>query len=363
MGPRLGTMRPEYQHYNLIKDSIEVKDYLTWVTGKVSEYGHKTFNLENLSGARWKIGGLEDTIYKGNDGELKGWGKFYLPKPVNMKVVGVVEGTSCPCDQLVLMTCEDRKVYAFDGEKEELDMVAESLEKLLLDGLKYPSSERYPKRQPSKDMLQGACGEDEDPRPEPRSAGELSALIKESTKVKDYQEDYLTWVSGFVSEFGTKTFTLKKPAGATLQIGDLEDPYYNDEEFNEWGNFYLPEIVTMKVVGVVEGTSYPYDQLVLMTCEDRKLYAFDGEEEELHMVAESLEELSEEGLKYPSSQSYYKGEAFKDMKEKDWDEVRKSDVGKKLDEEHRKLVKENKPELLKYLQSITQNQSPPCSLT
>ncbi|XP_078101835.1 uncharacterized protein LOC144521720 [Sander vitreus] len=107
----------------------------------------------------------------------------------------------------------------------------------------------------------------------------------------------------------------------------------------------------MKVLGVVEGKLCPCDQLVLMTCEDRKLYAFDGEEEELHMVAESLEKLGEKGLTYPASQSYYKGEAFKDMTEKDWDKVRSSAVGKKLEAEHLKLVKEKKPKLLEKLKS------------
>uniref|UniRef100_A0A8D0ALA2 Uncharacterized protein n=1 Tax=Sander lucioperca TaxID=283035 RepID=A0A8D0ALA2_SANLU len=116
----------------------------------------------------------------------------------------------------------------------------------------------------------------------------------------DYQKDYLKWVSVFVSK-NKNAITLKNPAGARLKMGGLEDTVYKGND------------VKMEVVGVVEGTSCPCDQLVLMTCEDRKVYAFDGEEEELHMVAESLEELSEKGLKYPASQSYYKGEAFKDM--------------------------------------------------
>ncbi|XP_035859392.1 uncharacterized protein LOC116055803 isoform X1 [Sander lucioperca] len=188
-----------------------------------------------------------------------------------------------------------------------------------------------------------------------QSADQLLALLKESTKVKDpdYQKDYLKWVSVFVSNNRHKTITLKNPAGARLKIGGLEDTVFkgNDGILNGWGKFYLPKIVNMKVVGVVEGTSYLCDQLVLMTCEDRKLYAFDGEEEELHMVAESLEKLGEKGLKYPASQSYYKGEAFKDMTEKDWDKVRSGKVGKQLDEEHRKLVASKKPKLLENLKS------------
>lgn len=83
------------------------------------------------------------------------------------------------------------------------------------------------------------------------------------------------------------------------------------DEVNGWGKFYLPKIVNMQVIGVVEGTSCPCDELVLMTCEDKKLYAYDGEK--MHLVASSFKQLSETGLEYPTSKSYYYGEAFKDM--------------------------------------------------
>uniref|UniRef100_A0A8P4FZ36 Uncharacterized protein n=1 Tax=Dicentrarchus labrax TaxID=13489 RepID=A0A8P4FZ36_DICLA len=110
-----------------------------------------------------------------------------------------------------------------------------------------------------------------------------------------------------------KKFTLESPAGAIMKIGDLEDTIYRGkhDEVNGWGKFFLPEIVRMQVVGVVKGTSCPCDQLVLMTCEDRKMYAYDGEE--LHEVASSFEQLCAEGIEYPASRSYYEGEAFKHM--------------------------------------------------
>lgn len=66
----------------------------------------------------------------------------------------------------------------------------------------------------------------------------------------------------------------------------------------------------MQVVGYVEGTPYPCDQLVLMTCEDKKFYGYDGDE--LHLVASSLEHLCSAGIDYPASKSFYRGEAFKD---------------------------------------------------
>uniref|UniRef100_A0A3B4FZB5 Uncharacterized protein n=1 Tax=Pundamilia nyererei TaxID=303518 RepID=A0A3B4FZB5_9CICH len=65
------------------------------------------------------------------------------------------------------------------------------------------------------------------------------------------------------------------------------------------------------VIGVVEGISFPCEQLVLMTCGDQQVYAYD--EEELHLVASSMMQLHDEGMEYPGSTVYYRGEAFKDM--------------------------------------------------
>ena len=125
--------------------------------------------------------------------------------------------------------------------------------------------------------------------------------------------DYLAWVSQFVSTHKHNRIALKKPAGATLRIGGLDDTIYKDAhaKVNGWSKFYLPDTVHMQVVGVVEGTSCPCDQLVLMTCEDKKLYAYDGEE--LHLVASSWKQLNDKEIEYPASKSYYNGEAFQDM--------------------------------------------------
>ncbi|GAA6231831.1 uncharacterized protein LOC108900375 isoform X1 [Lates japonicus] len=165
---------------------------------------------------------------------------------------------------------------------------------------------------------------------------------------------YLAWVSDVVSELRNEKIPLKKPAGATVRIGDLEDTIYRDrgDEVNGWGKFYLPEIVNMQVVGVVEGTSCPCDELVLMTCEDRKLYAYDGEE--LHLVASSLDRLRDQEIEYPSSKSYYNGEAFKDMTKEDWAKVRRGPVGRRLDQEHQELVQARKSRFLKNLKVTKQ---------
>ncbi|XP_037651998.1 uncharacterized protein LOC119503980 [Sebastes umbrosus] len=164
--------------------------------------------------------------------------------------------------------------------------------------------------------------------------------------------EYLTQVSDYVSMHRHKTLDLENPPGATLTIGDLDDTIYSEEEEEDevdgWGKLYLPEIVSMQVVGVVEGTSCPSDQLVLMTCEDRKLYAYDGEK--LHLVSSSLRQLQYKGIKYPALKRYYEGEAFKHKTEEDWAEVRKS-----LDQQHRELVMSKQSELLENLKLLKQN--------
>uniref|UniRef100_A0A3Q0SH86 Uncharacterized protein n=1 Tax=Amphilophus citrinellus TaxID=61819 RepID=A0A3Q0SH86_AMPCI len=158
---------------------------------------------------------------------------------------------------------------------------------------------------------------------------------------------YLDLVSDFVSKHKHKCLSLKSPAGAILRIAGLEDTIYRGkhDEVNGWGKFYLPKIVNMKVIGVLEGTSCPCEQLVLMTCEDKKLYAYDGEE--LHLVAPGFERLHDKEIEYPASKSYYNGEAFKDMTEEDWKEVKRGAVGRKLEQEHQKLVKKKQGSILK----------------
>uniref|UniRef100_A0A3Q1FWL8 Uncharacterized protein n=1 Tax=Acanthochromis polyacanthus TaxID=80966 RepID=A0A3Q1FWL8_9TELE len=130
-----------YSHFLILSDCVTGSEYLERVSHFVSTHKHETVALKKPAGALVKIAGLEETIYRGKHDEVNGWGKFYLPEMVNMQVVGVVEGTSCPCDQLVLMTCEDKRLYAYDGE--ELHLVAPSLKRLFDKEIEYPASKSY----------------------------------------------------------------------------------------------------------------------------------------------------------------------------------------------------------------------------
>uniref|UniRef100_A0A3Q2DL11 Uncharacterized protein n=1 Tax=Cyprinodon variegatus TaxID=28743 RepID=A0A3Q2DL11_CYPVA len=187
----------------------------------------------------------------------------------------------------------------------------------------------------------------------------------------------------FVDDNRGQFIQLKNPPGSILRIARLEDTIYRDQpdEVDAWGMFYLPKEVKMQVLGVVKHTSCPSDELVLMTCEDKRLYAYDGED--LHMVALNLLLLEYGHIEYPSSESYYNGQAFEDMvkscflriycnscgrswfadgfcflfiscfmqTEEDWAEVKKGPVGKDLDQKHEELVDSKKDKFLENLKS------------
>lgn len=119
-------------------------------------------------------------------------------------------------------------------------------------------------------------------------------------------------VSDFVSKNKGKIYKLNRPAGATWTVGGLDGTIYkgDDEMVYEWGSYYLKEEVSMEVLGVVKGTSLPAEQLVLMTCEDRKMYIYG--ENELFLVAPSLQHLCERGINDNKPVTYDYGDAFKD---------------------------------------------------
>ncbi|XP_060916051.1 uncharacterized protein LOC132991327 isoform X2 [Labrus mixtus] len=167
------------------------------------------------------------------------------------------------------------------------------------------------------------------------------------SKARD--KDYIKQGKDLVDTFGDRTLALSNPANVKWMICGLQGTsYFNRKEVVEgWGKFYLPDEVRMQVVGLVKRTSCPCEQLVLMICEDGKLYAYD--EEELHEVASSLAQLCTQGLQYPSSLCYYKGETFSKMTYEDWEKVKQSDLGKSLDKAHYELVTANKKGFLEKL--------------
>lgn len=115
------------------------------------ESRHKTVSLYNPPGAILTIGPVKDTEYEDRPVVVNGWGWCYLPTTVKMEVIGYVKGTPYPCDQLVLMTYEDKKVYGYDGE--ELHLVASSLNQMWTEGITHPPVESFYHGYPVKDVV------------------------------------------------------------------------------------------------------------------------------------------------------------------------------------------------------------------
>uniref|UniRef100_A0A8C8I9S5 Uncharacterized protein n=1 Tax=Oncorhynchus tshawytscha TaxID=74940 RepID=A0A8C8I9S5_ONCTS len=151
---------------------------------------------------------------------------------------------------------------------------------------------------------------------------------------------YLQQVSDAVFKHHHASIALKKPKESEWKIAGLDDTSYKgEEEIKEWKNFYLNS-VEMEVLGAVENlVPTESGQLVIMLCEDRQVYAYDGEE--MHLVALSLGEVFDSGLQYPGIKSFYRGECFKNM-------VRIN----LLEKEHQDLLRQAKPSFLSCLDSI-----------
>ncbi|XP_029023810.1 uncharacterized protein LOC114866244 isoform X2 [Betta splendens] len=182
---------------------------------------------------------------------------------------------------------------------------------------------------------------------------DLSTFPKSTEKTA---QDFQASVSNYVSTNKGQRVSLKKPSGAKMRIEDVNGTVYREDEdkMYAWGNFFLPDPVHMQVFAVVENASCLDEQPILMTCKDKQVYAYN--DECLHLVAKDLEELLEEGLRWPAYEKYYEGDAFKHMTEQDWAKEMQSPLGKKLDEEHRELVESFEPRIMEILRNTRSKQ-------
>lgn len=152
---------------------------------------------------------------------------------------------------------------------------------------------------------------------------------------------------------------LVKPKSYSVRVCGQDDTVYsgNEEQLEAWKDFYLPERMEMVVIGAID--DFPCDafglQLVLLLCEDGKIYAY--EDEVLHLVARNVKELYETGLTFPGFESYNLGECFEDYTEEEYNENLESKEMKEFTEAHEKYRDALRLELLESLQEIKRNQS------
>ncbi|XP_053531674.1 GTPase IMAP family member 4-like isoform X1 [Ictalurus punctatus] len=171
---------------------------------------------------------------------------------------------------------------------------------------------------------------------------------------KDGVKLYLQKIRKVASDNRGSEIKLKKVEEYSFKVGTLEETSYKDEPdmVDEWEQFYLPEHMFMEVIGVFEEfpCCSPNGDLVLMVCEDEKVFAF--EDETLHLVSNNLEELFKNGLQFPGTEEYYRGQTFEDMTEEDWDRVRESDGLKEKRKEYQELLESMKDSFLNNLNLI-----------
>ncbi|XP_075072930.1 uncharacterized protein LOC142161315 [Mixophyes fleayi] len=141
---------------------------------------------------------------------------------------------------------------------------------------------------------------------------EGETLIKKLEKKPDDLES----VSSFVQRNKETLWYLND--GKYLRICDLNGTIYMGQKFmlEGWQHVYLPKSTRMEILGTLEcsgsmaTTLHPTPwQYIILVAEDGKIYAYE-EEEELHLVAGSLRQLVENGIKntgisylYPSDES------------------------------------------------------------
>ncbi|XP_058260574.1 uncharacterized protein LOC131362539 [Hemibagrus wyckioides] len=178
--------------------------------------------------------------------------------------------------------------------------------------------------------------------------GELSRLC-----TKDGRVD-LGKVARIVKDNTGKLIPLKKPKDYSVRVCGQVDTVYsgNEDQLEAWKDFYLPKRMEMVVMGAVD--DFPCDafslQLVLLLCEDGKIYAY--EDEVLHLVANSLKELLDNGLTFPGLECYKEGECFEDYTEEEYNKIMQSGEMSKIIKAHNCYRESLESDLLKSLEAI-----------
>ncbi|XP_073714544.1 uncharacterized protein [Misgurnus anguillicaudatus] len=170
----------------------------------------------------------------------------------------------------------------------------------------------------------------------------------------------LSAVASFVKCNCSSTIPLVKPNNCSLRICGLDGTVYagNEEQLEAWKDLYLPERMEMEVIGAID--YFPCDafglQLVLLLCEDGKVYAY--EDEVLHLVAMNLKELLQDGMVFPGCETFNLGE-YLELTEEEHNEMMETEEIKAIRAEHQKFRESLELELLENLNEIKERQNDP----
>uniref|UniRef100_A0A3B1IRG4 Uncharacterized protein n=1 Tax=Astyanax mexicanus TaxID=7994 RepID=A0A3B1IRG4_ASTMX len=168
----------------------------------------------------------------------------------------------------------------------------------------------------------------------------------------------LAKVKVIVNEYSGTLIPLANPKSYHVRVCGQKDTVYagNEDQLEAWEDHYLSERMTMTVIGAID--DFPCEafarQLVLLLCEDGNIYTY--EDEVVHLVAESLKDLLENGMTFPGSKSYNLGECFEEYTEEEYEELMECSEMKKMREEHEKFRESLGRELLECLEDLEKRQ-------
>lgn len=124
--------------YSLIAQRLDLfSRFVKKHKGKIITFGKQQhFQL--------RICDLDETFYAGQSDMLEDWEVLYLPKPVKMEVLGIVDDVPCLAtgQQLVILAADNGSIYAY--EEELLHRVGKTLKEFLREGLQLFGEDVYP---------------------------------------------------------------------------------------------------------------------------------------------------------------------------------------------------------------------------
>ncbi|XP_022542312.2 uncharacterized protein LOC111197153 isoform X1 [Astyanax mexicanus] len=168
----------------------------------------------------------------------------------------------------------------------------------------------------------------------------------------------LDTTGSIVNKYSGTLIPLVKPKSYHVRVCGQDDTVYagNEDQLEAWEDHYLSERMRMTVIGAID--DFPCEafarQLVLLLCEDGNIYAY--EDEVLHLVAESLKDLFENGMTFPGIESYNLGECFEEYTEEEYNELMECSEMKEMREAHEKFRESLGLELLECLEDLEKRQ-------
>lgn len=113
-----------------------------------------------------------------------------------------------------------------------------------------------------------------------------------------------------VSKYRGLRFPLNSPKGFTLRVTGLDGTVYwgREEMLEMWGELYLPDPERMVVIGAIDHVPSLAEGLQLIVLIDSKGRVYFYENEVMHHVAQSVEDLLKNGARSTPIRSYKYGE-------------------------------------------------------